>query len=443
MNTLRIVQALLLLLLTVSLFPFVQAIEPAWIYPINDTKIGNIAISSDASTIIVAAENLWIFSKDGTLIKKEPYGESVVLTPNGRYAASFFGNTIYFFSTPLTTGTPDPKQLNKVWEYEVSNPVLSVDITDSGNTIVAATSGNGVCIITTQPQKFVSNNTFPNTLVRISHDGGRIVGLSTDKIRLYGSNAKPSKTYNLASVTQPDFMALSQTVPLMVYNDAKTIHSVDLSIGTELWYARAAGYPKALAMTSSGSFVVVGTDNGNIERYDDKGALNWSYSSSLENKPDAEITGIALSKDGSLVAAGSNDGKILLLNTYGNLLGSYQTNDPIHSMAMSSDGSTVIAAGDKNIYAFSTGYKPSPASSTVSRTLPQGTLNTTSQNITAPQNLTRQPVVPTHTKVSVERTITELPTEYSVIKTSKQSPLSDLIPLGGLVVAWMLLVRRR
>ena len=58
--------------------PLVHAIEPAWIYPINGVEIGNIAVSSDGSTIIVAAGNLWFFSKNGTLLKKEPYAQKVV-----------------------------------------------------------------------------------------------------------------------------------------------------------------------------------------------------------------------------------------------------------------------------------------------------------------------------------------------------------------------------
>lgn len=423
--------------------------EPIWIYPTNDTKIGNVAVSSDGSTIIVAAEHLLIFTKNGILINKEPVGESVVLTPNGRFAASFTGGTVYFFRSPLTTGSSDPQQLKRVWEYSFPNPVLSIDITDDGNTIAGTTSGNGIFLITTPLQNetstpnVISNDDFSNTIFKISHGGGRIAGISSDKIRLYDSKARATKNYTPLSVFQPDFMFLSQTVPLMVYNDGKNIHSFDLSLGIELWQVRASGYLKSLAMTPSGSFVVVGTDNGSIERYNDRGALNWSYSSNLDNKLNAEITAVALSKDGGLAAAGSNNGEVLLLNQYGYLLGSYQANDHIQYISMSQDGSTVIAAGEKNIYAFSTGYKPSSGSSTVSQTKIPGSLNTSSQNISAPQNLTRQPVIPTRTKVSVERTITELPTEYSIIKTPAKSPLSDLIPLGGILVAWVLLIRRR
>ena len=302
MDIKRTVPVFFLFFLMVSLFPQVHAIEPEWTYPMNGVEIGNIAVSTDGSTIIVAAGNLWFFSKDGTLLKKEANAQKVVLTPDGRFAVSSFGGTINFFMAPLTTGSPDPGQLNKIWETDLPNRIRSVDITDNGRTIVAATEGNGIFIITTETQTIFSNNSLSNSFFKISHAGGRIVGISADKIRIYGTNAKVSKNYNLASVVEPDFMFLSQTIPLMVYNDGKTIHEVDISVGTELWQVTATGNPTSLAMTPSGSFIIIGTGNGNIERYTDKGNLSWSYSAKKENIAAPAITALAVSRDGSRVA---------------------------------------------------------------------------------------------------------------------------------------------
>jgi WD40 repeat protein len=444
MNILRKVHLLFFCILVISLIPMIQAIEPTWTYTTNDAEIGNIAVSSDGSTIVVAAHQLWFFSKDGTLLKKEPYAEKVVLTPSGRYAVSFFGDTIYFFRAPLTTGSPDPKQLNKIWESSLPNLVRSVEVTDDGRTIVAATEGNGIFIITTETQKSVSNSTSYDTIFKISHDGSRIVGISADKIRVYSSNAKTSKNYNIASNLEPEFMFLSQTIPLIVYNDGKTIHWVDVSLGTELWRITAPGSLTSLSMTPSGSFVVVGTENGNIERYTDKGTLNWSYLSNKEILT-PRITAIAISKDGALVAAGSSDGNILILNANGNLLGSYQAKDPIRSITISNDGSIVLAADEKNIYAFITG----PSTSSISyyrfdpKNLTQGSLNNSNQKITISGNLTTQPSITPLTKTSVDRTTPILPTTYSVIRTATQSRVSALIPLLGILGALVLLSKRR
>jgi hypothetical protein len=394
----------------------------------------------------VAAKNLWIFSKDGTLVKKEPFAQKVVLTPNGRYVASSYGNIVYFYRTPLTAGPPDPRQLNEVWESVLPNQVRSIEITDDGSIIVAATEGNGVFIITTAIQKISSSNSFTNALIRISHDGSRIVGISTDAIHLYNTNAIVYQSYSLTSIAEPKFLALSQTVPLMVFNDGQKIRSFDASLGEELWNVRATGFVSSLAMTPSGSYIVVGTDNGNIDQYDDEGVLNWSYSSSnTEENLTAGIATLAISKDGARVAAGSINGNVLILDASGKLQGSYKAKENIRNIAMSNDGSIVLAAGNENIYAFTAG----PSSSMVSyyqfdpKNLTPASLNTSGQNITTQGNMTQPSGIPPPANTSVGRTITEPPTTYSMIRTATQSPVSEIIPMMGILVALLLLVKRQ
>jgi hypothetical protein len=304
----------------------------------------------------------------------------------------------------------------------------------------------GMFLIRTATKDMASSQEFYNAVMRISHDGSRIVGVSADTVRLYNRNAKVSKTFVMKNITSnnPDFVLLSQTVPLMVFNDGPKIRSYDLTMGTELWNARPGGTLNSLAMTPSGSFVVVGTENGDILRYDDSGNLNWSYSSTNENSRIAGINEVVIAKDGGLVAAASDDGTILLLNMRGNPLGSYQAQDRIRKIALSQDGSILLAASDQNIYAFLTGYtasarSPSPS---VAKTPATGSLNTSGKNITSPQNLTRRPVIPTWTKTEAPGTITELPTEYSIIRTPTRSPLGPGSGILALLAYIILYVRR-
>jgi WD40 repeat protein len=449
MNTQRTIQVILLCILAISCIPVVRAVEPAWTYSTtNESVISTIGVSSDGSTIIVAADRLWIFSKDGTLLKKEQYGDNVVVTPSGRYAASSFGDTVYFFSTPLTAGPSDPKKLTKMWEHQFSDPVRSIDLTDDGSIVVVKTQGMGMFLIKTDTKDISSSAEFYNAVLRISHDGSRIVGISADTVHLYGRNAKVSKTFVMKNITSnnPDFVLLSQTVPLMVFNDGPKIRSYDLSMGTELWNARPGGTLNSLAMTPSGSFVVAGTENGDILRYDDSGNLNWSYASNNENSRIAGISEVVISKDGGLVATASDEGTILLLNKMGNPVGSYQVGEQIRTIAMSQDGSILLAAGDQNIYAFLTGYTASARSASPSavKTPASGSLNTSGNNITSPQNLTRRPVLPTWTKPATSGTITELPTEYSIIRTPTKSPLELGTGILALIVCIIVYgVRRR
>jgi WD40 repeat protein len=287
---------------------------------------------------------------------------------------------------------------------------------------LVTTQGLGIFFITTTTQEIASNDASFNAITRIY--GSRIVGISSDSFRLYSRNGKISQSYNLKSTNNPDFMFLSQSVPLMVFNDGTWIHSYDLSLGTELWRARPSGTLSSLAMTPSGSFVVAGTENGNILRYNDKGNLTWSYSSGKADSPMEAISQLAVSKDGGLVAAATREGNVLLLNMRGTLLGSYRLQEPIRSIALSQDGSILLVASDTNLYAFITGYTATPGTSaTVSKTPAPGSQNTTGKNVTPYQDLTRRPVIPSWTKASTPAAITAIPTEYSIIRTPTQSPV--------------------
>ena len=66
------------LLLTI---PPVYALEPIWTYSSPGTSIGGVTVSADGSAIAVGAEKIWLFSKNGELLAKEPYGEQVLLYP--------------------------------------------------------------------------------------------------------------------------------------------------------------------------------------------------------------------------------------------------------------------------------------------------------------------------------------------------------------------------
>jgi WD40 repeat protein len=215
------------------------------------------------------------------------------------------------------------------------------------------------------------------------------------------------------------------------------VRSVFLNNETLRWTRRATGDVTALAMTPSGSGVLAGTENGNVDLFDEYGNLSWSYASNPGNKQAAGITCVALSKEGTVAAAGSYDGKIFALNYKGEEIWSNQTKDHIHHIAMSADGTLVVATGEETVYAFSTSAQSIP----VVRTTGNSLTPAPSQSVTTvPGNSSVQkPEI----RKTTPRAITAVPTEYSVIRTSTQSPLSGIISLGAILVALLMVMRRR
>jgi len=231
-------------------------------------------------------------------------------------------------------------------------------------------------------------------------------------------------------------MEITSSGNITVFSDGPRVRSVYVENKTLRWVQSAGGDVTALAMTPSGSGILAGTSNGNISLLDQYGNLSWRYASNPGNKQGSEITCTALSKEGTVAAAGSKDGKIFALNSTGEVIWSNQTKDHIHHIAMSADGSLIVATGDSTLYAFSTSRQPAPAvRTTIQSTTPVPSLSGIPQGNSSTQK-------PASLKTTV-REITAVPTEYSVIKTSTQSPLSGVIAMAGVLVAIFVTLRKR
>ena len=114
-------------------------------------------------------------------------------------------------------------------------------------------------------------------------------------------------------------MEMTSTGSTVFYNDAQRLVSVNVATtdGAERWKTRATADITSLAMTPAGTKILVGTQNGNVDLFNDTGILLWSYPSNPSGNPNAWVTGVALSTDGKIAAAGTYDGKIVALDSAG------------------------------------------------------------------------------------------------------------------------------
>jgi WD40 repeat protein len=430
---------IIFLLLLLSAIPSAHAAEPLWTYSSPGIEIGGVTIPSDGSAIAVAGGKILLFSRNGTLLAKEPFGDQVFFTPDGSYLLSSYADTVYLFKRGNpANGSEAP--LQKVWDRSLPAPVGSVDISDDGKFIVASLKQAGTYVYDTRGTMIEGNHSF-NAIIRVANTGFEtIVGISPRVLCYYDryliaracSNSEDDVVRTL-----PDFMEITKDGSIAVFDDAQRVRSVFVWNSTLHWVNSAGGDVTALAITPSGSGILVGTYNGNTSLFDKQGNLSWSYASNPGNTQDAEITCVVLSKEGTVAAAGSYDGKIFALNSKGEMIWSNQTKDHIRHIAMNADGSLVVAAGDNTVYAFS----PSAQSTTAVRTTVKPATRSLTQSVsTLPEkSQTQKPI----TREPTPREITAVPTEYSVIRTSTQSPLSGIISLTGLLVALLIATRRQ
>ena len=420
----------IILAVLLSVLP-VHAMDAIWTYSTAGTKIESVSVSADGSAIAVGAEKVLLFSKNGELLAKEPYGDKVLITPNGGYLLSSFGSSLYFFQRDATKSS-----FQKKWDYELPMRVRSIDMSDDGKIIVASSESRGTYIFSSAGKLTGGNGNY-SALVRVSPDGQRILGASTLALCRYSSTGTGTCFENASIGSVPDVMEMTGGGATVVFNDDQRLLSVATSNGVKRWNARATADITALAMIPSGSKILVGTQNGNVDLFDDKGNRSWSYATNPAGSPGSGVKEVALSTDGKIAAAGTYEGTVVVLDAGSNLLWSNVTKDHISHIAMSGDGSLVIAAGDETVYAFSSSSQPIPTvrSSQVT-TGPVQQKNTSIPATTAPQKTAE-------TSRSTPREITSVPTTYSVIRTATQGPVSPVIPLLGVLGAVYVFLKRR
>jgi len=434
-NTRTTLPVLIFIILVVLLaVPPVQAMDPIWTYSTTGNRIGGVTVSSDGSAIAAGAEKILLFSRNGTLLAKEPYGEQVLFTPNGMYLISSYGSTLYFFQRNATKSS-----FQKKWDYDLPGIVRSIDISDDGTTI-AASAGAGGTYVVTGAGKLTGGNTNYSAVVRISPYGQTIVGASSVALYRYSSTGTAFLYDNVSMISQPDVMEITGSGDWVVYNDDQRLISVNTAIeeGAERWKTRATGDITSLAMVPAGTKILVGTENGDVDLFDDKGNLVWSHATNPAGYPGAWVKEVALSADGKIAAAGTYDGKTVALSADGKELWSNSTKDHINHIALSGDGSLVIATGEETLYAFSSSAQSLPAVRS-----PQVTQSPVQQKNTTPVPVTTAPQKTAEIPVSVTREITSVPTTYSVIRTSTQSAVPAIIPLLGILGAAFVFLKRR
>ena len=430
---------LMVLTAAFALAPLVQARTPDWNYSTPDSVIGGIAVSSKGDLITAAAEKVLFFTRTGTLLGKEPFGTTLVMTPDGNYTASEYFSTLYFFKNPLPAGTADQQKATKVWDYALTQKVRSLSISNDGSTLVAQTLGKDVFILTTKTIVANGNNDEVDSLVKISPGGTRIIGISQTALHSYSKNGEITRTSDLTTFSEPHTMLLNSGGTSAVFNDGQAVRSVNTNDGKERWTGRVAGYVTTIAMTPSASTIIAGTETGNIAAFNANGNLSWSYAANPENLQASSITCSAVSDNGEMIAAGTADGRILFLNARGELTDSTPGKEYIRHIAVSADGSTIVAASDHALSTFFSGSSSRPQPVT---TPPLYQTSAAVQSALTPGR-TQVPVSSPSSGGISSTGLTEIPATYSIIHTATQSP-SSLIPLAvSLLLALVALVRKR
>jgi len=344
-----------IILLACILVPAMQAAGPLWIVPSNPgEELSSVVISHDGSTIIAGGDQLIVLTPEGKKLWTGWSGTLVDLSADGRYILTSQGQTVRLFS----------RDGFKLWDQSPGGTVSAISITPD-DTLIAAGGGNTIQSWYNSGAGLGRNVTETVHDVRISPVDDQIIVGTSKALRSYNLSYVPNWYDDTIS---PDEIRISGDGTGIVIpngNHVRMYHSG----GTQLWdRSFAGGNIISFAYSWDGSTIVAGRDDSTVLVLDRNGDLLWT------GKAGAWVTSVGVSDNGSTIATGSIDNQVHVYTRQGELLGSYGTQNAIRSrsVAVSGDGSLIVAADRANVYGFSRSQFTAPVVSSV----PEGNVST-------------------------------------------------------------------
>jgi WD40 repeat protein len=385
-----------MVVLTGLLMPGVSAMDPRWTWAGPPSgELSCVVISADGSTIVAGGDQLIALSRDGRKLWSGWSGSHLAISRDGNYIVTSRDQTVRMISG---TGT-------MLWDTSLGVPVTDLSMTPDA-ALIAASGGDRVRVINGTGDGFRQNTSVLVRHVRLFPDGNRLVittptGIQTSNLTLFSEWTDTNVTQDYVEV------AADGSSYVTVTNNRVRFYNRS---GTLLWdRALPGGNALDFAYSRDGSTIVVGRDDNTIEVLDRDGTLLWTERASYW------VTSVAVSDDGNTIAAGSFDKSLSVYTRAGTKLGSSTASNPIksHSVAVSGDGSVIVAVDGSAVYGFSRSQFTVPVTSGVTMVETPVAVATTGPPL-LPVITTPQPV-PSRTATT-------------------QADLNFALPLGGLVL---------
>ncbi len=325
-----------LIVLLLFLLPAVSAAGPLWTVPASAGEdLSTVVISRDGSTIVAGGDQLIALTFGGTKLWTGWSGTLLDISSNGRYIVTSQGPTVRLFSREGTM----------LWDQSLGTTVTALSMAPDGS-LIAAAGGSAV-------QSWYNSGTGlgRNTTVAV-----RDIRISPAKDQIIVTTAKALRSFNLSYVPNwyddgicPGMVAVSGDGTGIVVPNGNHVMLYHGG-GILLWdKAFSGGNIISLAYSRDGSTILAGRDDGTVLVLDRNGDQLFSA------KAGYWATSVATSDNGSIIATGSIDNYVRIFDRQGTQLLEYKTKNPVkyRSVAVSGDGTMVMAVDSTEVYAFS------------------------------------------------------------------------------------------
>jgi WD40 repeat protein len=357
-----ITKGVLILLVLALLSCPVLALDPTW------SAAGGppVAIAADGTYVLSDGDIFTLFGTKGEQVWRG-FGGSSALSRGGMVSSPLAITRDGMYSILGTDGGllyVDRSQ-RIFWQDSQFRPIQDIALSPDENFVAAVADGR-VSVYTRGGDLLWRNHTYPDVQsVGISSSGLLTVAGSPTTVHAFNESGFELWNYSAPGIGKPVVSPLNSDI--FVASDY-TILSLHPS-GNLLWKFSTGSEIRDLALSADGSSLAAGNQDGRVFLLAKDG--RQLFSASLGNWANA----LSLSGNGSLVAAGGIDRKVYLFDRSGRQIWNYTTGGIVGGVALSADGSS-LAAGADMVYYFDLRVA-GPAGTTSPRaTPPQATLTT-------------------------------------------------------------------
>jgi ABC-type sugar transport system permease subunit/outer membrane protein assembly factor BamB len=222
-----------------------------------------------------------------------------------------------------------------LWSFPTQGPVAGVDLSADATRIVLASEDRNLYLLDGAGQLlWTYTGSRPWNDVALAPDGSLIAAVSANEtvVALGPDGALLWENTLRMPADAVDVYGQGDNVRLLVGNQAAEalLFARD---GSRLIRAQLDYDIHAIDASANGALWAIGAIDGSVQLADGStGAVLWSY------RTGGEVRSVALSADGSRILAGSEDGKGYLLDAQGKVLASDSLGDHVLATAISADG---------------------------------------------------------------------------------------------------------
>jgi len=393
------------------------SIVPAWKVNLpDDMRVSGITISDDGSRVFVGGNLLMVLSGDGRLLWGGYNGAVAAMSGNGKYVVTAMGETLRLLDKDGTL----------IWTRTGGAPITNVAISNTGSVIVSDDSRGYLRTFNVAGESFGTARLEPAKNIAISPAGDLIV-IATDSGLRYINPGLDLLWSDNRSGGLETFIAISIDGST-IYTAGGNRVSSHTRTGALNWQKDVTSeHITDMASSESGNVLVLGSQDTFVYVLDNEGYTRKKF-------PTGQwVNAVSISRDGTMVAAGSIDRYLTIFFRNGVQIGKVRTDRIIQprSVAINPDNNRIVVGDELFVY----GYTLEPDSGFVDETA------------TPRMTAIRTPQVTTDLIISTTTTEQPVPelsgTAGSPVTaaTTKKSPVSIIAGLCAITIMMVILRR--